>query len=40
MNEEQNNISKTWAESYAEVSEMWVKSDFGPASAYPGKNKK
>ncbi len=33
-------MAKMYADMFARMSKMWVKSDFGSASAYPGKNKK
>ena len=33
-------MAKMYADTFARISKMWVKSDFGSASAYPGKNKK
>ena len=33
-------MAKMYADTFASISKMWVKSDFGSASAYPGKNKK
>jgi len=33
-------MAKMYADTFVRISKMWVKSDFGSASAYPGKNKK
>ncbi len=34
------NMAKIYAETFARLSKMWAKPDFGSASAYPGKNRK
>ena len=33
-------MAKMYADAFTKMSKMWVKSDLGSASAYPGKNKK
>jgi hypothetical protein len=33
-------MAKMYADTFTKMSKMWIKSDFGSASAYPGKNKK
>ena len=33
-------MAKMYADTFSKMSKMWIKSDFGSASAYPGKNKK
>ncbi len=40
MMEPVRNMAKIYADTFARMSKMWIRSDFGAASAYPGKYKK